>query len=515
MVKSAAQIRRMQKRAKERGESYVAPEKKPNENSCNTDKIGGVSEEDERKANAAKKLQDELKRLELNEGGLNSKEKRTAKRKAEAIALEEANGVDDEEEKNKITNIEDLLKWYEGNQKRISSCLKKQKRQIESENSKQNEARMDAFNKYQTTISEIETNEDLNAKDRRSAKRKAEAIACEESNFTSINELTEWHEANPELAHRSKKRKKSNGDYNGTSSKNPYILFIGQIPYTTTADDIYKHFQKYIGKKEITKETMSIRIPLDKEKNEKIKKASEENKQQEIAPEIDDYGAEELFDYEQSQSSEDANNKTMCRGFAFAEFKDPELMYECLKLHHTALNGRRINVSRGAGGGKEARKEKHKLRRKEQDEYISSTVDKIIKDYVDRGELQEGELDEGAVLLCKRRSAAIVEAALSEYIEQRRDRDLENPSSFFTRIICDVTEEGEAGTHSSIKKKMNDSFGKSRSTSSKNDLGKSKFQKEGVDMSLSHNIESGTRDMSKIFPSMSRGRGRGRGGIVA
>ena len=255
-----------------------------------------------------------------------------------------------------------------------------------------------------------------------------------------------------------------------------------------------------------------------KQKNDK----KIQQKEEEVPEQLDDYGAEELYDYEVHQS-EEVKNQSYCRGFAFAEFKDPELMYECLKLHHTNLNGRRINVSRSAGGGKEARKEKHKQRRKEQDDYISSIVDKIIKDYIDRGELQEGELDDGVILLCKRRSAAIVEAALGEYIEQRKDKDLENPSSFFTRIICDVSEEGEAGTQSYVqkKKKQNnyDSFKKSNAQRNDekdtNDFGNlSKFSKEGVDMSLSNDLESGANDMSKIFPSMSRGRGRGRGSIL-
>jgi RNA recognition motif-containing protein len=239
-------------------------------------------------------------------------------------------------------------------------------------------------------------------------------------------------------------------------------------------------------------------------------------------------GVEELSDYEEDQY-DDGKAKTQCKGFAFAEFNDPELMYECLKLHHTDLNGRRINVIRSAGGGKEARKEKFKERAKEQDEYISATVDKIFKDYIDRGDLQEGELDNGAVLICKRRSAAIVEAALSEYIEQKADKDLENPSSFFMRIVCNVTEDGEAGTQSYIqkKKKQNEASDKTRSKKPRFERGgdskpiskggsflggSSLLAKAGVDMSLSE--KGGQKSMSSIFPSMSRGRGRGRGGYM-
>jgi len=105
------------------------------------------------------------------------------------------------------------------------------------------------------------------------------------------------------------------------------------------------------------------------------------------------------------------------------------------------------NVIRSGGGGKAARIETHKQRKIEQDEFISSTVDKIIQDYISEGKLKEGELDNGAVLLCKRRSAATVEAALAEYIEQRGDGQFDNLSAFFTTVMCMlVTEEGSGAS---------------------------------------------------------------------
>ena len=105
------------------------------------------------------------------------------------------------------------------------------------------------------------------------------------------------------------------------------------------------------------------------------------------------------------------------------------------------------NVIRSGGGGKAARIETHKQRKIEQDKFISSTVDKIIQDYISEGKLKEGELDNGAVLLCKRRSAATVEAALAEYIEQRGDGQFDNLSAFFTTVMCMlVTEEGSGAS---------------------------------------------------------------------
>jgi hypothetical protein len=79
--KSAAQIRRMEKRALERGEAYEAPIVKDD----------GDDEQKQQliKYEAALKLKKTLNDIETNVDTLNSKEKRSAKRKAEAIALEE------------------------------------------------------------------------------------------------------------------------------------------------------------------------------------------------------------------------------------------------------------------------------------------------------------------------------------------------------------------------------------------------------------------------------------------
>ena len=466
--KSAAQLRRMQKRAESRGDTYEIP--------------AALLEEQKKvqKLKAACKLREALEYLEENKDGLNSKEKRSAKRKAEAIAVEESGST---------CTIEELMQWHA---EEISQNATARATSVDH-------SRIKAFTKYQETLTIIESNEDLKSKDRRSAKRRADAIACEESKFENIQDFIKWHEENKDITTTSKaqteSRKRKAEDLNGDHSKkmNPYILFVGQIPYNCTADGLFDHFQKYMGKKTITKDSLQIRIPAeDKEKAAKrIAKKSEEK----------------------DEVAASSRNK----GFAFAEFQDPELMYECLKLHHTDLDGRRINVLRSAGGGKASRAEKIKLRQKEQEDYISSTVDKIIEDYISKGELQEGELDEGAILLCKRRSAAIVEASLSQYIVDRGDRDLENPSSFFSRIICRVTEEGIDSAGNSKKpqqKRHRDS--RNQEIYPKRGEESSVLRKQGVDMSIGENIEANTRErgLTSIFPSMGRGRGRGRGGYM-
>ena len=130
---------------------------------------------------------------------------------------------------------------------------------------------------------------------------------------------------------------------------------------------------------------------------------------------------------------------------AFVEVcDDPELLYSCLKLHHTHLEGRRINVERSAGGGKNSETRKAKLEqfRKDQIKHMEDTVDAILKEYYKRGEIQEqGELDEGVILLCKRHSAVVVQAALDRYVESN-GRDMDNSSAYLTFLLGKLAEEG-------------------------------------------------------------------------
>ena len=555
--KSAAQIRRMEQRAQERGATYEAPVNDHPDITTDSTKATTRAAAAEAEANtkaaakadsikyqAALKLKQALDEIEKNPANLNAKEKRSAKRKAEAIALgivkehgtaasnndvsEDADAsIEAEAEADINITAEELITWLEqhqDNQKDSSKSKSKSKSKSTPESAipKKDHAKLLVYKKYNSTLTAIENNADLNSKDRRSAKKKAEAIAKEDSKVEELQELLDWYEENKEVLEQAwnkenekqisgKKRKAKDdlqeGEGNGGSSSskhnNPYILFVGQIPFHTTAQELLDHFQKYMGKKVITKEAMKIRIPKD----EKVKDSSKEK------------------------------DKDKSKGFAFCEFQDPEIMYECLKMHQTPLNGRRINVIRSAGGGKAARTEKHKQRKIEQDEYISTTVDKILKDYLDQKKLQEGELDNGAILLCKRRSAATVEAALSQYVEQRAERELENPSAFFMNVMCKVTEaeaegkgNGNGNGNADGKRKSGGGSGKGRGggnggsrNSNSNSSGGDKpvrsrdasvFTNSGVDMSISEKNDDGDARLSKIFPSMGRGRGRGRGAYM-
>lgn len=350
--------------------------------------------------------------------------------------------------------------------------------------------KLGAAKKLTSEILRIEASEELKAKERRSAKRKAEAIASEESGC-SVEELLEWYKQQGESDNKAKsdntkdiQSKAKGGKEKGKSI--PYILFVGQLSYETTKEELFNHVKEELGNEhKITPETVRVRLLTDP----KSKKS---------------------------------------RGMAFLETNDPDLMYACLKLHQTNIGDRRINVERSAGGRKDsdARKAKIKQYREEQEKYLSDVVNKLIAGHIASGEIKEGELDEGAIGLCKRHSAATVESTLIRYLETG-GRDMDNPSAYFSHLIGKIATEGVIDDSKWEKKSKEGETGRKRtaensssrtrkSSSSQivsekgavgNKLRKtSEFSKDGVDMSIS---EGNGADFKKIFPSMNRGRGRG------
>jgi len=468
--KSAAKIRRNIARAAARGETYTPPEpsskkEDDNEGDIKSSSIGESDEVIQTKLSAAQKLEETLSNIESNTDNLNAKERRSAKRKAEAIATEES-GCD---------NVDELLKWYKKNKPSSTKGKKKKKQSSAIEQlSQEDKAKFEAAKKLQKSLADLEKDDSLNAKERRSAKRKAEAIASEETNGTDSKELLEWYEkiAPPTSTDDEK------------ANKIPYIIFVGQLSYTTTSDMLYDHFQTTLSKSgtNVTKETMKIRLLNDS----KTKKS---------------------------------------RGMAFVELSTPEIMYECLKLHLTHLDGRRINAERSAGGRSNSASKKAKITsyREEQTTFMSQTMDSIISSFVKTGDIEEDELDDGVIALCKRHSAVVVEAALKEYVEEKKERkikketlgekedeNLRNPSAFLTHMIGRIAEEGIG--NSSRGRTGRDRGGRGGGPGRGNGgrgRGGSIIQRSGVDMSMRSRTSGDGKSISQIFPSMG---GRGRGG---
>ncbi|KAF7283967.1 hypothetical protein GWI33_022789 [Rhynchophorus ferrugineus] len=93
-----------------------------------------------------------------------------------------------------------------------------------------------------------------------------------------------------------------------------YVLFVGNIPYDTTKQDLMTHFSK-------AGEILHIRIPTDKQ-----------------------------------------NNKP--RGFGYIELRDEITYQKCLSMHHTQLKNRRINVLYTQGGKKKGSIKKNEIKEK-------------------------------------------------------------------------------------------------------------------------------------------------------
>ncbi|XP_063424897.1 uncharacterized protein LOC134708357 [Mytilus trossulus] len=114
----------------------------------------------------------------------------------------------------------------------------------------------------------------------------------------------------------SKKNDNIKQESDNTSDTKPkletnYVLFIGNLPYNVTKEDLEEHFRKTGGVKK-------VRIPQEKAKQRS-------------------------------------------RGFAYIEFKDRISHGIALRLHHTTLGGRKINVEfTSVGGNNQKRKDKLK-----------------------------------------------------------------------------------------------------------------------------------------------------------
>ncbi|KAL4070763.1 hypothetical protein J3A83DRAFT_4162131 [Scleroderma citrinum] len=128
------------------------------------------------------------------------------------------------------------------------------------------------------------------------------------------------------------------GDKKTDTSKRRFILFLGNIKYTTTVEAIQAHFSACD-----TPPTVRLLTP----------KPSTDNSRKTV---------------------------TKSKGCAFLEFQNRTALQQALKLHHSQLDGRTINVELTAGGGGkgEARLKKLKERNKELEGQRRKHVKKIL-----------------------------------------------------------------------------------------------------------------------------------------
>lgn len=163
-----------------------------------------------------------------------------------------------------------------------------------------------------------------------------------------------------------------------TSAKgSKFILFVGNMAFTTTADYISKHFGQACG------EVPSVRL-LTRKADPNALANLPASKRKSIAK-------GKALDPTKPQS----------KGCAFVEFKTSEALRKALKFHHTLLEGRKINVELTAGGGgkSETRVEKikaknaglEKERAKLHGKYVVPKNEERKRRGGDRGETGEGE----------------------------------------------------------------------------------------------------------------------------
>jgi len=126
------------------------------------------------------------------------------------------------------------------------------------------------------------------------------------------------------------------------NSSIPYVAFIGQISFDTTAEDIQTHLHD-AGILSADGQAPVVRLLTDP-------------------------------------------TTGVSRGAAFVELSSAEQLYQCIALHHSMLNGRRINVERSCGGrNKEHRAMKIRQFKEEQYSKVSQAIDRILEEYEERG----------------------------------------------------------------------------------------------------------------------------------
>ncbi|KAG8986816.1 hypothetical protein FRB95_003244 [Tulasnella sp. JGI-2019a] len=113
--------------------------------------------------------------------------------------------------------------------------------------------------------------------------------------------------------------------------KGRYILFVGNLAYTTTAEAITRHFTLRAPKSKDGPDAKPLVPKAAKRPNVRLGTMKGSN-----AP----------------------------KGYAFVEYSEPADLQRGLALHHTELDGRQINVEMTAGGGGNTEKRRQKVMEK-------------------------------------------------------------------------------------------------------------------------------------------------------
>ncbi len=186
----------------------------------------------------------------------------------------------------------------------------------------------------ETSAKKPEVEAGMNAKVRRRLTRALKALApgASEGLETNNNAAQEKQNNDDEQARKKPKPVKA---------VVPYVVFVGQLDYETTADEL----KEFLLSKGI-------------EGNIKVRMLTH-------------------------------NDTGKSKGMAFVEVDFAAEMYKCVALHHCIFKGRMINIEKSCGGkNKDHRKEKISEKRQEQSSKLHDAVNRILDDYANKGVIQ-------------------------------------------------------------------------------------------------------------------------------
>jgi hypothetical protein len=203
--------------------------------------------------------------------------------------------------------------------------------------------------KLKRTIEQVLTKEEIdggmNAKIRRRVNRVIKTLTPGENNLTHLNNsknenTVEDNKEDTNDNEQKKKKKKKESD-------NPFVVFVGQLPYSCKEDDLLQYFQ----------ETHQIQGPI------KIRFLTNPNTKE-------------------------------FKGMAFVEFMNYEEMKKALLLHHSIFQSRKINVERSNQVGKKnaQREEILKQNKERQQSEINSHFQQIFQHCENKGILSAATL---------------------------------------------------------------------------------------------------------------------------
>ncbi|CAM9162215.1 unnamed protein product [Chrysoparadoxa australica] len=284
----------------------------------------------------------------------------------------------------------------------------------------------------------------MTAKERRLAKR-----AAQRGEVASV----------PSATNRKRKLPPSAARTSSSGKGLPHIVFVGQLAFSTKAEEIEELFRKQ-GRIEGAIKVRLLTKPGTKRS----------------------------------------------RGMAFVELESAEAQYKCLALHHARLQGRIINVELSAGGKGEAKKAKLAKHKEEQRKLARSTTERIIDERKKEGLLEEGELDEAAIDILNRFSGKVAEKALLEYCEKPDKATLRNRSAYFTHLTHKIAfEEDPMSIEEDLKERHEKQ--KEQKSGKKNRRGP---KKKGVDKKKGG--DSGKERSEKKAPAVTSDVSGGKGG---